>query len=741
MVVQKALYLFNETTLPDDKTDIFDTFYEGGLKWLDSYKDSFDPEAFTMATVDTLTMVKYMQGDVFKLPTTSNKPDDIIFDLPPPATTVPLAVNLTYLPILDMAALIKARLVSCVSVVQHFISRLAEFEPFLAIVSLFLTEKALKKAAEYDKMIAEGTYLGPMMCIPFGMKDHHQIDDEVTADGHILYGARVKPIKSSLMKALMEQGAIPIAKMQMGAWANGPVHGWGQCMSPYLTGNGGGSSCGSGSGAALGALPFAISEETWGSIVSPCRENHISGHLTSYGVFSRGGASILSPTMDHFGFHSRWVKDYGVILNAGRTGADPNDADSTAFEFVDPAKVDVSKLKVLIVTGDGKAEYDNATGKWVWNDKIPLGRKLGWHWKARMEKVMEALDAASIPYDSVDFSDSLAMWSHLNDSTVAAWPYDDTGVNRFSTSYYAMYSQTSWAKIQQFFLGHENSNRRNRWGARTIPLKLGRNIAWHMTHMGKLFFNDPLWKIYDVVITADAYSVSQKMHSSFEQWVRTAKTFLVDYYQETPCLMPGAKEGAFMTLTALPFKDYLNFAVGTAIQEYAPIKASILYPDEAAIKTAFEGRERCPKSFYAKMYTDPSACPAPNEPGFPFYGLGSTPYASMNRGCTINGSSQHLPTDWANSPYISKTAMSNTIPDEAIYRWETYGPVACTHVCTWVPSLCEYKGITCDRRRLTAEAAYIAKNPGVVPKNLQSDARHFTKDELRKMEEELMEDV
>ena len=34
-------------------------------------------------------------------------------------------------------------------------------------------------------------------------------------------------------------------------------------------------------------------------------------------------------------------------------------------------------------------------------------------------------------------------------------------------------------------------------------------------------------------------------------------------YQETPCLMDGAKEGAFMTLTALPFKDYMNFAVGS----------------------------------------------------------------------------------------------------------------------------------------------------------------------------------
>ena len=188
------------------------------------------------------------------------------------------------------------------------------------------------------------------------------------------------------------------------------------------------------------------------------------------------------------------------------------------------------------------------------------------------------------------------MWEHLKDDIVKEWPYNEEGANMFSSSYYAVYSQTSWAKIQQFYLGHENSHRRSRWGARTIPLKLMRNINWYMTHMGKLFFNDPLWETYDVVITVDAYSasspplcsplhrpsaraspcprappaspscvqVSQSMHSGFEQWVRTAKTFLVDHYQETPCLREGAKEGAFMTLTALPFKDYLNVAVGAA---------------------------------------------------------------------------------------------------------------------------------------------------------------------------------
>ena len=130
------------------------------------------------ATVDTLTMVKYMQGDIFTLPTTSNTPSEVTFTLPDPPTYTDLD-DLTYMPILDMAALISAGTVSCVDVVTHFTARLTEFEPFLAITSLLLTEKALAKAAEYDTMIAGGTYIGPLMCIPFGMKDHHQIDDEV----------------------------------------------------------------------------------------------------------------------------------------------------------------------------------------------------------------------------------------------------------------------------------------------------------------------------------------------------------------------------------------------------------------------------------------------------------------------------------------------------------------------------------------------------------------------------------
>jgi len=737
MVTQQTMYLYDKTTLQADKSLAFLTSVESGLGWLDEFGDNFSPEEFTMETVDSLSMVKYMQGDIFQIPTTGNKPDDVNFALPaPPAYSGP--ADLIYMPIMDMAALIKAKIVSCETVVQTFIDRLKEFDPYLAIVSLLLESEAMDTARSYDIKIASGEYMGPFMCIPFGMKDHHQIRDEVTRDGHILYAHQVKPLKSSMINTYMKHGAIPIAKMMMGAWANGPVSGWGECMSPYLSGHGGGSSCGSGSGAALGALPFAVSQETWGSIVSPVRENHISGHLASYGVFSRAGATILSPVMDHFGFHSRWIKDYAMILNYGRTGKDPNDADSMDFTFVDPASVDKSKLKVLVVIGDGKAEWDSKWRTWRWNEKVPLSAKAGMHWKARMELVMEALDAAGISYDAIEFDNTKGMWNCTKDSIFAEWPYKD-GRNMFMAAYMGVYSGSTWAKIQQFYLGHENSLRRSRWGGRTLTLKLMRNVNYVMNHMGRLLLNDPIWKTYDVILTSDAYSVTQQHHSGIEEWVRTAKTFVVDYYQNTPCIHKSGKtvEGAFLTLTSLPTQDHLNFVVGTAIQEYSKIKEKIMYPDEAGIKEAFVDRTRCPTQFYADLRLD--SCPQLDKPGAPLY-MSSGQYA-MNRGCTKGHAAQYIPDAWADSLYEAPYLMANDVPDESIYRWETYGPVACTHVCPWVPHFCEYKNITCDddRRRLEAEHLKIMKVPKWMEEKA-SNAAALLEEEIRQFEMDLMED-
>ena len=117
---------------------------------------------------------------------------------------------------------------SCTTIVQAFIDRAAEFDPYLAIIVTPLYDRALQMAADNQALLDAGTDLGPLMCIPFGVKDHHQIfDDEPTTYGNIIYANNVQKTKSVLIQHLMDYGAIPIAKTVLGTFASGSVHGWG----------------------------------------------------------------------------------------------------------------------------------------------------------------------------------------------------------------------------------------------------------------------------------------------------------------------------------------------------------------------------------------------------------------------------------------------------------------------------------------------------------------------------------
>ena len=108
-------------------------------------------------------------------------------------------------------------------------------------IDLCMYDSAMDMAEALDKEIAATGTRGALTCIPFALKDHHQIEDEPTTYGHILNYANVQTEKSTIIHDLMKYGAIPIAKTMLGAFAWGPVHGWGMCLSPYLNGQGCGS--------------------------------------------------------------------------------------------------------------------------------------------------------------------------------------------------------------------------------------------------------------------------------------------------------------------------------------------------------------------------------------------------------------------------------------------------------------------------------------------------------------------
>ena len=338
-----------------------------------------------------------LMDQMIDIPTRGNTAQDVVFDLPDADDVGFESVSdLLYMSIRDMASLIAARRVSCVDVVSFFIDATKRVDPHLAIVTVTLYDEALAMAAQLDaEMEASGVTRGPLTCIPFGVKDHHQIFDETVTNGHILNYNNHFTVKSTLVHQAIKHGAIPIAKTTLGAFAFGAVHGWGVCLSPYLNGGGSGSSCGSGSGAAAGVFPFALSEETGGSIAGPSAASFISGYLSSYGVFSRAGADLRAIEYDHLGFHSRYISDYGIIVNYLRTGIDPLDGDTVAFSFEDPAKIDPSTLKVLVV-GDGAKSSFGITGH-RWSERYPL--------------IVDALESAGVSVDVKSADECSRMWS------------------------------------------------------------------------------------------------------------------------------------------------------------------------------------------------------------------------------------------------------------------------------------------------------------------------------------------
>ena len=77
---------------------------------------------------------------------------------------------------------------TCVDLVQHFLNRIAKYNPKLNIF-LALNENALAQAAEVDREIAEKGITRELLGIPFAIKDNFlTVGIETTASSHILKG-------------------------------------------------------------------------------------------------------------------------------------------------------------------------------------------------------------------------------------------------------------------------------------------------------------------------------------------------------------------------------------------------------------------------------------------------------------------------------------------------------------------------------------------------------------------------
>jgi Asp-tRNA(Asn)/Glu-tRNA(Gln) amidotransferase A subunit family amidase len=235
------------------------------------------------------------------------------------------AEELAFMTLRELAELVRTRRVTSTTLTKLYLARLKRYDPTLHFVITLTEERALKQAAAADAEIAAGQYRGPLHGIPWGGKDLLAVKGYPTTWGAGGFEHQTFDYDAEVVKRLDAAGAVLIAKLSMGALAQGDLWFGARTRNPWNPKQGSsGSSAGSASATAAGCVGFSIGTETLGSISSPSTRCGATGLRPSFGLVPRTGAMALSWTMDKIGPICRSVEDCAIVLSAiyGQDGRD-----------------------------------------------------------------------------------------------------------------------------------------------------------------------------------------------------------------------------------------------------------------------------------------------------------------------------------------------------------------------------------------------------------------------------------
>lgn len=305
-------------------------------------------------TEPAVTFRPYLPG---KKPTGKSTPGARLKFTKPavPANLTP--EQIAFLPVTALATLIETRRISSTELTKIYLDRLKKYGETLKCVVTLTEELALQQAAAADAEIKAGKYRGPLHGIPWGAKDLLATKGIKTTWGATPYKDQVIDLDATVVERLRDAGAVLVAKLSMGALAQGGVWFGGSTRNPWNTErSSSGSSAGPGSATAAGLVGFSIGTETLGSIISPSVTNGVTGLRPTYGRVSRYGAMALSWTMDKIGPMCRSVEDCVLVLNA-IYGSDGRDDTVTDAPFEWQPERPLSALRVGYI----QREFENAS--------------------------------------------------------------------------------------------------------------------------------------------------------------------------------------------------------------------------------------------------------------------------------------------------------------------------------------------------------------------------------------------
>ncbi len=243
--------------------------------------------------------------------------------------------DLCFTPATELAALIRARRLSPVELVEALLARIDLLNPQLNAYCTVTAEAARQEARAAEEAVmrtarGSGGELGPLHGVPCSIKDVTYTKGVRTTLGSKLYEHYVPNEDAPVVERLKAAGAIVLGKTCT------PELGWkgatdsplfGITRNPWnLERTAGGSSGGAAAAVAAGLGPLATGTDGAGSIRIPSSFCGIVGHKPSFGLvpyYPPSAAELVA----HIGPMTRTVRDTALMLDV-MSGPDDRDRNS-----------------------------------------------------------------------------------------------------------------------------------------------------------------------------------------------------------------------------------------------------------------------------------------------------------------------------------------------------------------------------------------------------------------------------
>jgi amidase len=234
--------------------------------------------------------------------------------------------ELVFLEATVQAALVAARQISAVELVQAHLTQIERVNPTVNAICTLVAEQALHAAQAADTRQARGEPLGLLHGLPVGIKDLTDTQGIRTTYGSPIYANHVPAVDALVVTRYKQAGAIVIGKTNTPEFGAGsqtfnPV--FGATRNPYdLSRTCGGSSGGAGVALACGMMPIAQGSDLGGSLRNPAAWSNVVGFRNGIGRVPVWPSTLGYTSLSVTGAMGRTVRDVALQL-AAIAGPDP----------------------------------------------------------------------------------------------------------------------------------------------------------------------------------------------------------------------------------------------------------------------------------------------------------------------------------------------------------------------------------------------------------------------------------